>query len=64
MSLRERRANHGPFDIPLHPPTATKGNSQERNIQKRIWPISKQELIAKHLKQFLKFVNSTDFDNL
>jgi hypothetical protein len=32
--------------------------------KKGIWPISKQELIDKHLKQFLKFANSIDFDNL
>jgi hypothetical protein len=32
--------------------------------KKGIWPISKQELIAIHLKQFLKFANSIDFDNL
>jgi hypothetical protein len=32
--------------------------------EKGIWPIGKQELIAKHLKQFLKFVKSIDFDNL
>jgi hypothetical protein len=64
MFLRQERANHRPFDIPLHPPTATKGNTQERNIKKGIWPINKQELIAKHLKQFLKFANSIDFDKL
>jgi hypothetical protein len=32
--------------------------------KKGIRLISKQELIAKHLKQFLKFANSIDFDNL
>jgi hypothetical protein len=64
MSLRQGRANHGPFDIPLHPPTATKEKTQQRNIKKLIWPINKQELIAKHLKQFLKFTNSIDFDKL
>jgi len=29
-----------------------------------IWPISKHELITKHLKAFLKFTNSIDFDKL
>ena len=29
-----------------------------------IWPINKQELITKHLKQFMKFTNSVDFDKL
>jgi len=29
-----------------------------------IWPINKQELITKHLKQFMKFTNSIDFDKL
>ena len=29
-----------------------------------IWPIKKQELITKHLKQFIKFTNSIDFDKL
>jgi hypothetical protein len=29
-----------------------------------IWPISKHELITKHLKSFLKFTNSIDFDKL
>jgi hypothetical protein len=29
-----------------------------------IWPISKHELITKHLKSFFKFTNSIDFDNL
>jgi hypothetical protein len=32
--------------------------------KKGIWPINKQELIAKHLKPFLKFTNSIDFDKL
>jgi hypothetical protein len=64
MCLRQGRANHGQFDIPLHPPTATNGNTQERNIKKGIWPINNYELIAKHLKQFLKFANSIDFDKL
>ena len=29
-----------------------------------IWPINKQELITRHLKQFMKFTNSIDFDKL
>ena len=29
-----------------------------------IWPINKQELITKHLKKFMKFTNSNDFDKL
>jgi len=33
MSLRQGRANHGPSDIPLHPPAATKGNTKEGNIK-------------------------------
>jgi hypothetical protein len=28
------------------------------------WPASKQELITKHLKAFLLFTNSTDFEKL
>jgi len=35
MSLRHGRANHGPSDIQLHPPTATKGNTKEGNIKTR-----------------------------
>jgi hypothetical protein len=35
MSLRKGRANHGPSDIPLNPPTATKGNTKEGVIKKR-----------------------------
>jgi hypothetical protein len=27
------------------------------------WPVSKHDLITKHLKSFLTFTNSTDFDN-
>jgi hypothetical protein len=43
---------------------------QQREILKKntqnagIWPISKHELITKHLKSFLKFTNSIDFDEL
>jgi len=29
-----------------------------------IWPISKHDLITKHLKAFMKFTNSIDFDKL
>ena len=29
-----------------------------------IWPINKQELITKHLKQFMNFTNLIDFDKL
>jgi hypothetical protein len=29
-----------------------------------IWPISKHDLIAKHLNSFIKFTNSIDFDKL
>jgi hypothetical protein len=35
MSLRQGRANHRPFDIPLHPPTATKENTKEGNVKTR-----------------------------
>jgi hypothetical protein len=35
MSLWQGRANHGPSDIPLHPATATKGNTKEGNIKTR-----------------------------
>jgi hypothetical protein len=28
------------------------------------WPLSKHDLINKHLKSFLKFTNSIDFDKL
>jgi hypothetical protein len=28
-------ANHGPSDIPIHPTTATKGNTKEGNIKTR-----------------------------
>jgi len=29
-----------------------------------IWPINKHDLITKHLKAFMKFTNSIDFDKL
>ena len=29
-----------------------------------IWPISKYDLITKHLNSFMKFTNSIDFDKL
>jgi hypothetical protein len=43
---------------------------QQREILKKntqnagIWPIIKHELITKHLKSFVKFTNSIDFDEL
>ena len=33
-------------------------------IYTHIWPISKHELITKHLKSFMKFTNSIDYDKL
>ena len=62
--LRHGRANHGPSDIPLHPPTATKGNTKEGNIKTRNLAYKQQELINKDLKQFMNFTNSIDFDKL
>jgi hypothetical protein len=32
--------------------------------KKGTWPINKQNLIEKHLTQFVKFANSIDFDRL
>jgi hypothetical protein len=36
----------------------------EYTLKHGIWPISKHDLITKHLKSFMKFTNSTDFDKL
>jgi len=36
----------------------------EDTFQHGIWPISKHELITKHLKSFMKFTNSIDYDKL
>jgi hypothetical protein len=33
-------------------------------LQKGKWPINKRDLIRKHYKEFVKFVNDIPFDNL
>jgi len=33
-------------------------------LKSRKWPVSKEELIAKHVKSFLIFIKSIDFDQL
>jgi hypothetical protein len=37
---------------------------KRESSKQRTWPINKQELIAKHLKTFVEFTNSIDFDKL
>jgi ribonuclease HI len=37
---------------------------KRETFKKGIWPINKQDLINKHLKQFMKFTHSIDFDKL
>ena len=41
-----------------------KGRLEKDTFQHGIWPISKCELITKHLKSFMKFTNSIDYDKL
>jgi len=36
----------------------------EDTLKHGIWPISKHDLITKHLNSFIKFTNSIDFDKL
>jgi hypothetical protein len=33
-------------------------------LKSRNWPVSKHELITKHQKSFITFINSIDFDQL
>ena len=37
---------------------------EKDTFQHGIWPTSKHELITKHLKSFMKFTNSIDYDKL
>jgi hypothetical protein len=37
---------------------------EKDTLRHGIWPISKHDLITKHLKSFMKFTNSIDFDKL
>jgi len=37
---------------------------EKDKLKHGIWPISKHDLITKHLKSFMKFTNSIDFDKL
>ena len=41
-----------------------RGGLEKDTLQHGIWPISKHDLINKHLKSFMKFTNSIDYDNL
>jgi len=41
-----------------------RGRLEKDTFQHGIWPISKHELITKHLKSFMKFTNSIDYDKL
>ena len=41
-----------------------RGRLKKETNQQGTWPISKHELITKHLKPFLKFTKSIDFDKL
>jgi hypothetical protein len=42
------------------------GSATRISIVKKggIWPPQKHEFISKHLKEFCKFVNSIDFENI
>jgi hypothetical protein len=40
------------------------GRLEKDTFQRGIWPISKHELITKHLKSFMKFRNSIDYDKI
>jgi len=40
------------------------GRLKKETYQQGTWSISKHNLITKHLKSFLKFTNSVDFDKL
>jgi len=37
---------------------------EKDTLKHGIWPINKHDLITKHLKSFMKFTNSIDFDKL
>jgi hypothetical protein len=37
---------------------------EKDTLEHGIWPISKHDLITKHLNSFMKFTNSIDFDKL
>jgi len=41
-----------------------RGRLEKDTFQHGIWPISKHELITKHLKSFMKFTNSIGYDKL
>ena len=41
-----------------------RGRLKKETYQQGTWPISKHDLITKHLKSFLKLTNSVDFDKL
>jgi hypothetical protein len=47
--------------ILLQPPRET---LKTETSKQGIWPINKQELITKHLKQLMKFTKSIDFNEL
>jgi hypothetical protein len=44
--------------------TEERKNLKTTALQKGKWPINKTDLIRKHYKEFVKFVNDIPFDNL
>jgi hypothetical protein len=48
----------------MHPTAANKRKTKRETSKQGIWPTNKQDLINKHLKQFMSFTNSIEFDIL